>query len=81
MRRKGREDPSLGQRKTGMTPDDLFTVALARIESPGIRAWALSDHNRPVWLDFTEKHLAKYGADLASQARLSTMIMVEAMGL
>ena len=64
-----------------VSAENILDSAIARIESPGIRGWANDPHNRPLWLQFTESHVGKWGTDTDSVIRLSTLIMCEAIGL
>lgn len=66
---------------SAVTPSDILDSAIARIESKSIQVWANDPHNRPLWLQFTESHVGKYGTDTNSVIRLSTLIMCEAIGL
>lgn len=58
--------------------ETLLESALSRIESASIKAWATSEHNRPVWLRFCEAAIANGKADAA---RVATLILCNAIGL
>lgn len=59
------------------TPEQLFNAALAKVESKSIRAWAVTDHNRPLWL--------RIAADCLSRGKdadfLCLQIVATAIGL
>jgi len=42
-----------------MTPAELFAAAVDKIEAPGTKAWATSDHNRPILLEIAAGAIAK----------------------
>lgn len=63
-----------------MTNVELLEVALAKVESDSIRAWANSDHNRPVWEKIAQTAVDNKGDDVDPVA-FSTYIVCEAMGL
>jgi hypothetical protein len=58
----------------------LLADAVARIESASIRAWATSDHNEPIWLKIAGGSYRKNGGGQDAILRLSTYIVLTAMG-
>jgi hypothetical protein len=46
-----------------MTPESLFQAALSKVESLSIRAWAQTDHNRPIMLKLAALQLEKPSSD------------------
>lgn len=64
-----------------ITPVRLFSIAISRIESESIRAWARG--NRAVWLKIADGWLREHGARFeAGEAgvRFATYITLTAMG-
>lgn len=49
-----------------MTPQILFEEALQKIESRSIRAWAQSDHNKPLIMKYCEGNPRLTPDDLAA---------------
>jgi hypothetical protein len=67
-----------------MTAEDLLRKALSHVESQSIRAWAESDHNRPLLLQIAEravKHAADAGKPEPDALNFATFIMCQAIGL
>lgn len=62
-----------------MDAETLLTQALERIESPSIKAWATSEHNRPIFIKIAESALKKNPQTDALQ--FSTYITCQAIGL
>jgi len=60
------------------TANELFDEAVAQIESKSIRAWATSDHNKPIWLKHIQSLLDE-GRKVDTQ-RLCTFMILTAMG-
>ena len=56
----------------------LFTDALSHVESARIRAWATSEHNRPIW---EGEALARIRAGRLDPITLATSIVSHAIGL
>jgi ABC-type metal ion transport system substrate-binding protein len=59
---------------------ELLEAALTHVESESIRAWANSDHNRPVWEKIAQQAVDNKGDDV-DPITFSTYILCEAMGL
>lgn len=38
---------------------DLLAAAVARVESASIRAWVMTEHNAPIWLQIAEASVKK----------------------
>lgn len=62
-----------------LTPEQHFAAALAKVESKSIRAWAQTDHNRPIWLKIAESAIQKHG-DAANSDEFATYIVLTALG-
>lgn len=56
----------------------FLNAALRMVESKRIRAWAKSEHNRPVWEGEALRWLRMGRRDIT---RFSTIILAEAIGL
>ena len=63
-----------------MNAEQLFTAALALVESASIKEWAQTDHNRPIFVKIAEGALAKNGPS-ASPSMFSALIVSSAIGL
>lgn len=67
-----------GVKQDGMTAEQLFQQALAKVESESIRQWATSEHNQPLWLKMAqgaiEKHHGSPDVSLFSALIVSTAI-------
>lgn len=61
-----------------MTPEQFFAKALTHVQSRSIRDWAVSEHNRPVWLKMAAATLAKNPK--SEPIRFATYITITAMG-
>jgi len=61
------------------TPEQFLDAALAKVESKSIRAWAQSDHNRPLWLNLAGNTLQKHG-DAASTDGFAAFVVLSALG-
>jgi hypothetical protein len=59
---------------------ELLDAAIGRIESKSIRAWATSPHNAPIWLKIAEGSFKKNGGGEDNILRLSTYMVLTAMG-
>lgn len=66
-----------GAARLAKNAEALFEAALERVESKSIRAWATSQHNRPIWLDIAKRYVGKDEAEI----RLATDITATAIGL
>lgn len=55
--------------------------ALARVESPSIRAWARTEHNLPLMLRLATLAIAKRGNNPDNELRFATFVTCEAMGI
>lgn len=57
----------------------FFLKALARVESKSIRAWAMNDHNLPIWVQITKGWLEKEGPSEDAEYRLCAFIVAKAI--
>lgn len=67
-----------------MTGKRLFELALAQVESESIRAWAASEHNRPIFEQIAENAITRAASDGKPEPeplRFATFIMYQAIGL
>ncbi len=62
-----------------MTAERLLANALAQVESDSIRAWATSDHNKPIWLEIARRTVRDKG-DAADPVAFSAYIVCTAIG-
>lgn len=61
-----------------MNANELFTKALAKVESASIRSWATSERNGPLWLAAAEDAV---NAGKNDPNRFATLIVATAIGL
>ncbi len=58
--------------------EQFLNDALKSVESESIRAWATSDHNRPLWIKYAAAVLAKNPN--SEPIRFATYLTLTAMG-
>jgi hypothetical protein len=63
-----------------LTPETLLAAALQHVESASIRAWATSEHNRPIWLKIAAGAIAKANGT-PDVHRFAAYILCNAIGL
>lgn len=63
-----------------MDAETLFCTALAQVESESIRAWAGSDHNRPLFVRIAQRVIERVDSQAEIVDRMATVILCEAMG-
>lgn len=51
-----------------MTANELFDASLKLVESKSIRAWAQSNHNKPLWLEICATAVKNGRKDAAAMA-------------
>lgn len=59
----------------------FFNAALARVESTSIRAWAQTDHNRPIMLQLAAKAMVGTGPMSGTPEGFAAFIVATAIGL
>jgi len=62
------------------TGETLLAAALEHVESASIRAWAMTEHNRPLFLQLAQKALDKSGPS-ADPHLFAAYIVATAIGL
>jgi hypothetical protein len=62
-----------------MNAEQLLVAALEKIESASIKAWAQTDHNRPIFVKIAESALAK--TPVPDVHRFAAYISATAIGL
>jgi hypothetical protein len=64
-----------------VTPETLLAAALEHVESASIRAWATSEHNRPIWLQIAAGAIKKAPDGSPDVHRFAAYILCNAIGL
>ena len=60
--------------------EELFEAALPIVESAGIRKWATSERNRPIWVKIAQKAVDHQGPS-SDKHMFAAYIVIVAMGM
>lgn len=59
-----------------MNAQQLFEASLNKVESKSIRAWAQTDHNKPLWLDICQNALNNKKSDPSAMAAYMVAVAI-----
>jgi hypothetical protein len=59
-----------------MNAKQLFEASLGQVESTSIRAWAQSDHNRPLWLKICQESIENNKFDPSAMAAYMVAVAI-----